>query len=101
MGTDEEIMETVRHEVAHAIVGPGKGHDNEWKTAAWRIGANPQARVSKLSYSIPHKYEVKCGVCSRVLQKRHRGINPHRLSNHYCRRCGRERSLGRIYLTLA
>ena len=44
-----EIEDTIRHEIAHALVGPGHGHDAVWKRMAVRCGANPRAckRVDK------------------------------------------------------
>lgn len=42
-GTAEQVMDTVRHEVAHALAGPGAGHGRAWKIIAMRLGATPQA----------------------------------------------------------
>ncbi len=100
MGTNAEVMDTIKHEVAHALVGPGKGHGPEWKTTAWRIGASPRASTH-LSYNVPYKYAIKCGVCGRVLQKRHRRMNPNRLRTRHCINCGDATSRGHLYLTLA
>ena len=36
--TWSDIRDTLLHEIAHAIVGPGHGHDAVWQTAARRIG---------------------------------------------------------------
>jgi len=36
--TDEEAKNTVRHEIAHGIVGPGHAHDEIWQTKALEIG---------------------------------------------------------------
>lgn len=38
---EESFTDTVLHEIAHALVGPGHGHDNVWKRKAREIGANP------------------------------------------------------------
>ncbi len=100
MGTDAEVMETVKHEIAHAIVGPREGHGYKWRTAAMMVGAIPRA-TKKLSYDIPHKYAIKCRECDRVLQKRHRRMSPNRLRTRYCFNCGKAASIGRLYLTLA
>ena len=35
---EEELIDTVLHEVAHALVGPEHNHDRVWKLAAMRIG---------------------------------------------------------------
>lgn len=39
--TDEDIKDTILHEIAHALAGPGHGHDNHWKAICIRIGAKP------------------------------------------------------------
>jgi predicted SprT family Zn-dependent metalloprotease len=44
-----EVFDTILHEIAHALVGPGNGHNKVWKTMARSIGAKPKSSVS-LSY---------------------------------------------------
>jgi predicted SprT family Zn-dependent metalloprotease len=36
------IRDTLLHEIAHALVGPGHGHDAVWKAMCLRIGAKPE-----------------------------------------------------------
>ena len=36
-----EIIDTILHEVAHALVGPDHWHDNVWKSMCVKIGAKP------------------------------------------------------------
>src|ERR1043165_1542758 len=40
---DFEVKDTINHEVAHALVGPGHGHDFTWKDKAIQLGATPTA----------------------------------------------------------
>ena len=35
---NDDIIDTVLHEIAHAIVGPGQGHNLIWKKKAIEIG---------------------------------------------------------------
>src|SRR5215471_9424638 len=44
-----EIEDTIKHEIAHALVGPGKGHGPEWTTKAMEIGVNNLSACSTLS----------------------------------------------------
>ena len=37
---NEDIIDTVLHEIAHAIVGPGQGHNLIWKKKAIEIGCS-------------------------------------------------------------
>lgn len=43
-GSEEQIRDTVLHEIAHAIAGPKAGHGPLWKATARRIGATPRAK---------------------------------------------------------
>src|SRR4051812_25930717 len=36
-----KVRETILHEVAHALVGPGHGHDRVWRAMAVRVGTRP------------------------------------------------------------
>jgi hypothetical protein len=38
----EEIVDTILHEIAHALVGPRHGHDTVWKAKCTDIGARPE-----------------------------------------------------------
>ncbi len=38
----DQVREAVLHEIAHALVGPGHGHDRKWRTVARRIGCSGQ-----------------------------------------------------------
>lgn len=44
--TAEQVMDTIRHEVAHALAGPTAGHGRAWKIIALRLGANPTAATT-------------------------------------------------------
>lgn len=39
-GDDAELKNTIRHEVAHAVVGPGHGHDEVWQAKARELGCD-------------------------------------------------------------
>jgi predicted SprT family Zn-dependent metalloprotease len=40
--TIAEVEDTILHEIAHALVGPGYGHGWEWKEMCMQIGAVPE-----------------------------------------------------------
>ena len=44
-GSEEEIRDTVLHEIAHAIAGREAGHGPLWKATARRLGATPRAKA--------------------------------------------------------
>ena len=41
-GSEEQLLDTVLHEIAHAIAGHEAGHGLLWKATARRIGATPR-----------------------------------------------------------
>jgi len=41
---EAEVIDTVRHEIAHALAGAKAGHGSEWQRWAKRLGARPRAR---------------------------------------------------------
>jgi predicted SprT family Zn-dependent metalloprotease len=49
------MTDTIRHEIAHALVGPGKGHGAEWKAMARALGVKPRA-ADKNAVTVPKKY---------------------------------------------
>ena len=81
-----EILDTLLHEIAHALVGPGHGHDAVWKRKCVEIGARP----SRCGHAaMPEgRWQARCGACGYCFQ-RHR--KPHRLRGWFCRQCGEER----------
>ena len=57
--SEEDVRETVLHEIAHALVGPGHNHDALWKREAARIGATPRALLSG-GPQVPARYIGHC-----------------------------------------
>ena len=49
--SEAEIVDTILHEIAHAIVGPQHGHDAVWKAAAQRSGALRNAATESNTHS--------------------------------------------------
>ncbi len=54
-----EIVDTILHEIAHAIVGPKHGHDATWKAAARQIGCTAE-RCHRLQHT-PPRWHGQCG----------------------------------------
>lgn len=60
----EKAENTIRHEVAHALVGPGYGHGQIWKRAAIKLGARPETCTSVAPEQMaPHKWFLVCPGC--------------------------------------
>jgi predicted SprT family Zn-dependent metalloprotease len=88
----EEVHDTILHEIAHALVGPGHGHDAVWKRKCLEIGARAQ-RCGAADMPEGH-WQAECANCRR---RYHRHRQPKRMKGWFCRRCGAEQ--GRLTWT--
>lgn len=66
------VEDTILHEIAHALVGAGHGHDWVWKNKCIEIGCKPircyggdgdDTRV------VPLRYKAECGGCGVIHYK--------------------------------
>jgi hypothetical protein len=57
--SDEYILDTILHEVAHAIVGYEQKHGSTWQRVAREIGCSGEIHGAKIS----EKYLAICGNC--------------------------------------
>jgi len=82
----EEIRDTILHEIAHALVGPGHGHDKVWKKKCIEIGARP---VRCGHGDMPEgRWQARCIGCGKSV---HRHRKPKRARGWCCRACGPEK----------
>lgn len=84
--SDAEIVDTLLHEIAHALVGPGHGHDSTWKQKCLEIGATPK-RCGDADMPTG-RWQASCGGCQQSFS-RHR--KPRTLTGWHCRSCGSEK----------
>lgn len=63
------ITNIILHEIAHAIVGHGHGHDDVWKQKAIEIGCDGN-RCHNIAFAQP-KYKLSCP-CGKNCGKRYR-----------------------------
>jgi predicted SprT family Zn-dependent metalloprotease len=89
--SDEEVRDTVLHEIAHALVGPSHGHDAVWRATARRIGCSARRCVDA---SAPRVAGAWVGTCpAGHLKDRHR--RPERVMS--CGTCSRTFSVEHVY----
>ena len=67
---EAEVKDTILHEIAHALVGPGHGHDEVWKAKCREIGCRDQ-RCYTHEYVIPvkAKYVATCEACGQTFER--------------------------------
>ena len=66
LNTEELVIDTILHEIAHALVGSNHGHDNVWKQKCIEIGARP-VRTKDNIVSVVGKYDYKCKKCEIIV----------------------------------
>jgi predicted SprT family Zn-dependent metalloprotease len=84
----DEVRDTVLHEIAHALVGSGHGHDEVWKARCVEVGARPERCYGEGVEMPKGRWRATCGGCGKE-HDRHR--RPKRLTGWHCRTCGNER----------
>ena len=76
--SDEYILDTILHEVAHAIVGYDAKHGSTWKKIAREIGCSGKIYGARIS----EKYLAICGNCGYHHTRTH--LPSHKLSCVFC-----------------
>jgi predicted SprT family Zn-dependent metalloprotease len=66
----EASLDTILHEISHALSGFNAGHGPQWKQQAQALGCNPTACYdSKTIVKPPHKYEGICPKCQKIYKR--------------------------------
>lgn len=97
-GTEEHILNVVRHEYAHAFVtlthNETHGHDAVWKYVALRFGCNAKRCENFDEVGSVYRYKVICQRCGSISQYQRKSnivkeleLNPNSI-RFYCRICG-------------
>jgi predicted SprT family Zn-dependent metalloprotease len=82
---DEEVLDTILHEIAHAMVGPGHGHDAAWRAKCREVGARPEARYGEDVEMPRGRWRATCPGCATEFDRHRR---PKRAAGWFCRPCG-------------
>ena len=96
-GELDEIEETIKHEIAHALCRPEDGHGPNWRKVALSIGSNGKRTADVEAFS-EMKFFIKCPNCGfqhGMLRKPKKGM----MERYYCPNCYKS-NLGRIRLIL-
>lgn len=83
-----EVVDTILHEIAHALVGSGNGHNKIWKAKAIEIGCTGErcyhGKVGvNESKRKPRKVKAYVGTCPNCGGKRHSKVR----KNMSCGKC--------------
>jgi predicted SprT family Zn-dependent metalloprotease len=80
---EESVLDTLRHEIAHAIAGPAAKHGPKWKAVAVRLGARPRScETSGQAIVEPGDWQATCSACNTTV---HLYRQPRSLTGYRCR----------------
>jgi len=96
VNSEEAVLGTILHEIAHALVGSRHGHDEVWRAKAIELGHDGK-RCGNIAIKATPKAVVLCKSCMGTW-------NLYRVSKRYiyninqmwCSKCGRAKSLGQL-----
>lgn len=80
---EESVLDTLLHEVAHALAGPSAKHGPKWKAVAVRLGATPRSCESTGRVVVePGDWQATCPGCSKTI---HFYRTPRSLTGYRCK----------------
>lgn len=70
MWSDQEVLDTLKHEVAHALVGAGQGHGPVWARKMRELGVKPERCHNNAV--VEGRYLAICDHCGVEAHRAHR-----------------------------
>lgn len=95
VNSEEQVVNTILHEIAHALVGGKHNHDGVWQAKCLEIGGDGQ-RCSDITLKATPKYKISCGTCYDVFSYYRRPKFLSHLSEAWCQKCGKDKSKGKL-----
>ncbi|GAA2532395.1 SprT-like domain-containing protein [Winogradskya humida] len=89
--SEDQVTETVLHEIAHALVGPRHGHDRVWQTTAKRIGCSGKRCMPADAPQVEGPWVGTCAAGHRTTAHR----RPIRVKS--CTHCSRVFTVAALY----
>lgn len=83
--SEEDVKDTILHEIAHALIGPKNGHNHVWKQMCLRVGAKPTRCCGKHIEMPEGQWKAECRNCGKDFHKHRR---PKYNGERYCVKCG-------------
>lgn len=89
LNTEQEVKDTILHEIAHALVGTRQHHNAVWRAKAIAIGCSGDRCYDDTVITPPARYTATCKRCKNVVERqtRRKGVA--------CGECCRKHNNGR------
>jgi len=85
---ESDVLDTILHEIAHALLGTGHGHDAIWKAKCLEVDANPERCYGDEIDMPKGRWRATCPGCG---QEFHRHRRPRILQGWHHKECGKDR----------
>jgi predicted SprT family Zn-dependent metalloprotease len=72
LNTEQEVRDTILHEIAHALVGVRAGHGHKWRRMASLIGCNARACYGNEVHLPPTQFVGRCPSCGFEIHRARR-----------------------------
>lgn len=72
LNEEARVKNTILHEIAHALLPAGVGHNNIWRQKAKQIGCDGLRCYDNTVITPPKKYIGTCPTCGRTIKRIHR-----------------------------
>jgi len=85
LNDETKVRNTILHEIAHAVAGPGHGHDSYWASKCRELGIKPERCYdSKEVAVVKGAYEGTCPSCGLTAQRHRRTDKMFRVACSAC-----------------
>lgn len=89
LNSEEDVKDTILHEIAHVIAGAYAGHNWKWKQVCRQIGAKPERCFNPEKVKTPEpKYYVTCQCGTQSHYMRRPTVNLSTCRCNSCRKVG-------------
>ncbi len=87
---EEQVRETILHEIAHALAGEKAGHGAAWKAMCRRVGCKPERCDKGVAVMPAGTWRAACPACGKEYNRHRR---PAKRARYWCRACGPEKGM--------
>jgi predicted SprT family Zn-dependent metalloprotease len=85
------VLDTILHEIAHALAGHKAGHGPAWKAKCAQIGAKPKRCFGREIKMPDGRWRAVCGGCRKLFSQHRKPKAATATSYFYCKLCGPRR----------